>query len=107
MREEGLVMRRLAVGGRDCGHGKWASDGCGRDHSGGQRVWCARDFSGSFWRKMVEDGEGSSAAVRVCRREVLDERSVVRAEGGPTPLQTAMPRSASRSSTAGEQVAGW
>ena len=64
-------MRRLAVGGRDRGHGEWASDGCGRGHSGGRRVWWARDFSDSLKERWEKDGEGSSAAASVCRREVL------------------------------------
>ena len=62
-------MRRLAVGGRDRGHGEWASDGCGRGHSGGRRVWWARDFSGSLEERWEKDGGGV-----ICGRERLSER---------------------------------
>ena len=101
-------MRRLAVGGRDRGHGEWASDGCGRGHSGGRRVWWAQDFSGSLEERWEKDGEGV-----ICGRERLSERGPEMKERGTSRgrrgvgLQTLQMPVSSRSGTAGEQVAGW
>lgn len=84
-------MRRLAVGGRDRGHGEWASDGCGRGHSGGRRVWWARDFSGSLEERWKKDGGGV-----ICGRERLSERGPEMKECGTSRGRRGRGRGASR-----------